>query len=135
MYEIPGFIEKEIYYKDTDQLKIDVIEISKQKLFSVERVYFLSTTHQSHVSGNHAHINQSQLFVLIKGHAKIKLINLRNEISFFTLEERGLYVPESHWIELTIEPESIVLCLASKSYDELKSIHNLDEFINLISSK
>lgn len=135
MYEIPGFIEKEIYFKDSDQLKIDVIEISKQKLFTVERVYFLSTAHQSHVSGNHAHLNQSQLFVLIKGQATIKLINLLHEKSIFTLEERGLYVPESHWIELTIAPESIVLCLASKSYNELNSIHNLDEFMNLMTNK
>lgn len=135
MPEIPGFIEKEIYYKDADQLKIDVIEISKQNLFKVERVYFLTTTDESHISGNHAHLNQSQLLVLIKGQATIKLINLKHEESFFTLEERGLYVPESHWIELTIAPHSIVLCLASKSYTELKSIHHLDEFLNLMDGK
>jgi len=135
MLENPRFIEKEIYYKDAEHLKIDVIEISKHNLFKVERVYFLSTTEESHLSGNHAHLNQSQLFVLIKGQASIKLINLMHEESFFTLEERGLYVPESHWIELTIAPHSIVLCLASKSYTELKSIHQLDEFLNLMNNK
>lgn len=135
MPEIPGFISKEIYFKDSDQLKIDVIEISKHNLFKVERVYLLSTTDQSHFSGNHAHLNQSQLLVLIKGQAEIKLINLQKEELFFTLEERGLYVPESHWIELTIAPHSIVLCLASKAYNELKSIYNLEEFLSLIPVK
>lgn len=135
MLENPGYIEKEIYYKDSNKLKIDVIEISKQNLFEVKRVYFLSTKDEYHVSGNHAHLNQAQVFVLIKGQAKIKLINLKNKQFFFNIEERGLYVPDSHWIELTIAPESIVLCLASKSYDELISLHNLDEFLNLKSNK
>ncbi len=132
MSNVPRFINKELYFKDSNQLKIDVIEISKNDLFKVERVYFLSTNTHSHISGNHAHLNQAQILVLVKGNAKIKLINLNNKEYHFNIEERGLYVPDSHWIELTLEPESIVLCLASKSYIDLKSIHNLDEFLNIL---
>jgi len=129
MLDLPRLIEKEVYYKDFEQLKIDVIDIAKNNLFAVERIYFLSTNNEKHISGNHAHLNQSQLFYTISGAATIKLINPKNEEYLFKLEKKGVYVPCSYWIEVTVEPNSIVLCIASKSYGDLITIHSLDEFL------
>lgn len=126
---IPHYISKEIYLKDNNQLQIDVIEIAKFELFNVKRVYLLSTNENSHLSGKHAHLNQSQIFLLVNGKAQMRLIDAHKKEYQFSLERKGLFVPEAHWVELTLEPFSTVLCLASKSFDELISINKLDEFL------
>jgi hypothetical protein len=131
MSDIPRFIQKEVHLKDDNQLQIDVIEIAKLGLLNIERVYFLTSHQHSHVSGNHAHLNQSQIFMLVKGSAQLQLTNSDTKQYEFKLEKRGLFVPEAHWIELTLAPDSIVLCLASKSFDQLISINNIEEFFAL----
>ena len=130
--DIPFQVPREVYFKDITSFKIDVIELTKNNLhFNAERVYILSTEDSDNMSGNHAHLNQSQILFLLKGKAELLLKSIDKKSYFFDLEGEGVFVPSKYWIELKLSAHSVVLCIASRSYDTLQSINDFNEFLRL----
>lgn len=130
--DIPFQVPREVYFKDITNFKIDVFEFSKSiPNFKAERVYILSTEESENISGHHAHLNQTQLLFILNGKAELTLKNVDGEEFFFDLNDSGVFIPSKYWIELKMSSHTVVLCIASKSYDTLQSIHNYNDFVNL----
>jgi hypothetical protein len=110
---------------------INIFELTRMCPFEVKRIYTLQTTDRASVRGHHAHLNQSQILFLLQGKAEIKLTNEAGEISTWKLAEKGLFIPESHWIELSMSARTTIICLASQSYSDLISVFDKDEFLNI----
>lgn len=125
----PAYVESDQFtFKDQD-VSIDVIEIERVFGVVVKRMYFIETGKYSSVRGNHAHINQEQVLILLGGNAQLSLTNSIGNCTNWNLSKAPVFVPRNHWIELELDPSSKVLCLASEQYDRLVSVKNKEEFL------
>lgn len=129
----PQYLNFEKKTISNEKFEIDVFEIFKTYQITIKRFYFLRSESLKNVRGNHAHINQHQIFILISGSAKINVTNENGDIKEFIIKENPLMIPPLHWIELEIQPYSLVLCLATESYSSLKSIVDKSLFLNKTS--
>ena len=114
---------KDIHLDEVEISVLDGVEIE------VKRIYTIRSKEKPSIRGNHAHFNQVQLLRLLHGKARLILTNKAGERFHFDLGKDYIYIPCMHWIELLLEPESNVLCLASKEYKDLKSTSNKEEFL------
>ena len=94
----------------------------------IKRMYVLSSRDKT-IRGNHAHLNQFQILILISGKARVTLTNSFGEVSDWELEIGPVFIPPKHWIELEMDTSSKVICLASSTYSKLKTVHNKIEFL------
>ncbi len=130
--DMPLQIPYTVYHKERNNFNIEILEFTKDYPdFKAERMYILSTADLENISGNHAHLNQSQILYLLKGKAELVLKTIDGKGSTFYLEDKAVFIPSKHWIELKLYPQTIVICLASRSYDTLESVYNFEEFLKL----
>jgi oxalate decarboxylase/phosphoglucose isomerase-like protein (cupin superfamily) len=115
-----------------NQFEILYLDIKKALDIEVKRFYFLRNFEESCVRGNHAHTNQEQILYKISGEAALTLTKQNGISTNWVLEDKALFIPRNHWIEVKMEPQSTILCLASESYEQLKSIHEKSKFLNLV---
>jgi hypothetical protein len=94
----------------------------------IKRIYFLTST-QKTIRGNHAHLNQFQILILINGDAQLKLIDCKGATTEWNLDFGPVLIPKNYWIELNMAEFSKVLCLASSTHSELKSQYNMNNFL------
>ncbi len=102
--------------------------------FEIKRVYFMYDTKEGVVRGHHAHKSLEQILVCIHGSCKILMDNGR-EKKVVHLEKpyEGLYVPNNIWREMyDFSDDAVLMCFASKVYDESDYIRDYQEFLKFI---
>jgi dTDP-4-dehydrorhamnose 3,5-epimerase-like enzyme len=111
---------------------ISVAENQKDFPFDVKRIYWVYETPSEIGRGNHAHIQGEQVVVVLNGSAKIHLTDVREKEYAFSLESRntGLFIPAMYWRRLELSKDAIVLCMASKGYDDKDYIRDYQEFLS-----
>jgi hypothetical protein len=105
-----------------------IIDNMKIKNKFIERIYFLKSKEKT-IRGNHAHLNQFQILILVSGDASLILSDKNGTSTNWDLETAPVFIPENHWIELYMGENSNVLCLASSSYKDLKTLRDKNEFL------
>lgn len=95
-----------------------------------KRIYFLNSGNKAGIRGNHAHLNQDQVFIKFYGNIGIKLVDSFGKETSLIIEDKPLFVPKNYWIELEFEPNSSLLCLATKAFSELETISDKSQFLN-----
>lgn len=126
----PTYCTFKVIKNALQEREIDVFEVEQTLNFNIKRVYFLYTSDKDLVRGNHAHKNQKQVLFRLKGGAKVKLTNHEGTEHLFVLENKPLFIPENHWIELSMEKDTQIMCLAEQSYQDLQTITNKLVFLN-----
>lgn len=130
--EIPIQIPISIHEKPIDGSLINVLEFIKIcPNFTAERLYIISTAENGDTSGNHSHLNQSQIICLVKGAATLILTNKKEQTYKYDLKNHAVFIPREHWIVLKLAPNTSVICIATKSYSQVKTINNYEEFLRL----
>ena len=83
--------------------------------------------------GNHAHKQLTEVVVAINGNAEIELENQLGKKYTFKLNDRnkGLIVPNMHWVKVRLQKEAILLCLCSHEFNEKDYIRDYKEFKKL----
>jgi hypothetical protein len=111
---------------------ISVAENQKDLPFDVKRIYWVYETPKAVERGNHAHLQGEQVLVLVNGSAKIHLTNSQEKEYVFSLSNRstGLFIPALYWRRLELSKDAIVLCIASKGYDENDYIRDYQKFLS-----
>jgi hypothetical protein len=127
----PGLIDIEKIDFHTDDFSINVFELTKMCPFEVKRIYTLKTTGQASKRGRHAHLNQVQILYLLQGKATVQLTDEHGVATVWDISEKCLFIPERYWIELSMEANSMIICLASQPYSGLTTIFDKEEFLNL----
>lgn len=101
--------------------------------FAIKRVYWISEVPAQETRGNHAHIENQQVLCCVSGSISITLKDQRGEHNTFHLKpsDEALFVPNMLWKEIQFnEPDSILLALASKEFEDADYIKSWDEFSN-----
>jgi hypothetical protein len=109
-----------------EHLILDNLIIGGQQ---IQRIYFLNSREET-IRGNHAHLNQFQILILISGSAKLDLTDKNGIKTSWDLKKLPVFIPKNHWIELHMEEHTQVLCLASLTYDKLITVKNKQEFLD-----
>lgn len=112
-----------------EEVEINFLELIKNLPFSAKRVYTLVTKNQKSKRGNHAHLNQDQLIMGVKGNSILKLTDKKGKIFEFNLDRKAVIVPKNHWIEIEMKPNSVLLCIASRNYVDLISNFDKNDFL------
>ncbi|AJR02388.1 sugar 3,4-ketoisomerase [Siansivirga zeaxanthinifaciens] len=101
--------------------------------FDVKRVYYIYNIPENVTRGGHAHIEQNEFLIALKGSFNVEICDVHGNKKLFTLNKpnEGLLIPKMIWRELTnFKADSICLVLASNIYIEEDYIRDYDGFMN-----
>lgn len=114
---------------------ISFVENLSQIPFKIKRIFWVYRTPRSITKrGRHAHKTLQQVLFAVHGRVKVELNSAGGKKRKFILSDpsHGLYMPPMHWGKITFYGNTaILLCLASKKYDENDYIRNYKEFKRL----
>lgn len=111
---------------------ITVVENAQDLPFDVKRVYYLYDVPGGESRGGHAHYELKQLIVAASGSFDVIIDDGRVKRTF-TLNRpyQGLLIMPGLWRELeNFSSGSVVLVLASHTYNEADYIRDYNEFLN-----
>ncbi len=115
---------------------LSVIESLKDIPFIPQRCFWIYGVPSSSTRGNHAHKQQSQFLISIKGKLKVRLKKQSFEKTYLLNNpDFGLFIPALYWGELfSFSDDCILLVLASGLYDESEYIKDYDNFLENVVS-
>lgn len=118
-----------------DRGKLVAIEGNKTIPFDIKRIFYIYGAESTAVRGQHA--NKESNFVLINlfGECKVKLFDGIEEL-IVTLDKPniGLYIPKMIWKDMyNFSEDAVLLCLASKNYDENEYIRDFEKYCRIIN--
>jgi UDP-2-acetamido-3-amino-2,3-dideoxy-glucuronate N-acetyltransferase len=117
--------------RDTIRGTLCVAEYDKQIPFEPKRIFYIYDLPLGGVRGEHAHRNQKQLFVCLRGRVDI-ITQISAEKCHFTLSrpDEGLYLPPMTWMSFKVmEQDTLCLVISSGIYDEDDYIRGYDAFL------
>jgi dTDP-4-dehydrorhamnose 3,5-epimerase-like enzyme len=116
---------------------LSVVEAARDLPFDVKRVYYSYGVSSGQFRGGHAHKKLRQFLICAFGSIKITLDDGSAKREFLLDDpSRGLIVPPGCWRTMEwLEGGSVLLVLASESYDEGDYIRDYDHFINWVRNK
>lgn len=105
--------------------------------FVPKRLYWLGNTPHGTVRGLHAHKSLRQFLVCVSGQLEIELDDGRTRVIHRLSDASdGLLIEPGQWrILRELDPETLVLVLASEDYDPDDYIHDYDEFLAWVHQK
>ena len=113
---------------------LDVLDLGVATPFPVSRIYWLRDTPTGGVRGQHAHRTLRQVLVVTSGAVTVTLDDgHRTRVHRLTEDEPALLIDPIQWRELNdLEPGTVIMVLASDSYDPDDYIHDYAEFVRLV---
>jgi hypothetical protein len=110
--------------------KLTAIENYAGVPWEIKRV-FIITAENFEIRGDHAHKDCNQAFVALSGQILLKSFDGSRETSFTLLPlEKSLCIPPHIWVNLEMNPGSILMVLTDKLFDEDDYIRNKKDFFN-----
>lgn len=109
-------------------------EIGQHIPFDPKRYFIIFDVPSTEVRGEHAHKEQHQLLVCLRGSCSVVLDDgiQRNEI-ILNQPNIGLYIPPMIWaLQYKYSQEAVLLVLASDVYDASDYIRDYDEFLRAV---
>ena len=114
--------------------KLVPIELDAAIPFEVKRVYYLWNIPTGAVRGAHAHTQEKEFFVCLRGRCAIK-VSTDGSAPYkiiMNAPNRGIFVDNLVWHEFTdFSPDAILLCLSSTSYMPDNYINSFEEFAKI----
>lgn len=101
--------------------------------FEIQRVYWTYYSPHEVVRGHHAHHVLEQLIFAVSGRIHFQLEHVSGQKHDFVLDQPhiGLYIPGMYWRTFQMSHNAVLLCLASKPYDEADYIRDYQTFKSL----
>ncbi len=114
-----------------------VIENLLDGHFQIKRIFYINFSGSDQYRGEHAHRETFQAFFGISGEIEIELSNGHLSQKFLLkANEDGIIIPPMIWIRLhSTKENSILLVLASTTFDEYDYIRDKDIYFQLIKGK
>jgi len=115
--------------------KLVVVEGMKDIPFDIKRIFYIYGSDTTVVRGQHA--NRRSEFVLINvcGSSKVRVTDgKKDEVFVLDKPHTGIYLPKMLWKDMyDFSEDSILLVLASESYDSSEYIRDFDEYIKEVN--
>lgn len=112
-------------------------EFDKDLPFIPKRFFIVYDVPSKKIRGEHAHKTCEQFLVCIKGKVTALVDNgkERNQIELDS-PEKGLYIPAMVWgTQYNYSEDAILLCFASKEYENSDYIRNYSEYLELSTNQ
>jgi len=115
---------------------LSFIEFGDHGSFDIKRAYWMWSPPEGTVRGYHAHKNLKQYFLCLHGSYEIVLDNsIKKEKYILNDPSCVLQLQTSLWRECrALEPDSVLMSLASEVFDENDYIRNYEDFVKYASS-
>jgi dTDP-4-dehydrorhamnose 3,5-epimerase-like enzyme len=99
--------------------------------FTPHRTYWITDMAPGERRGRHAHKALEQVMIAIKGQIRVELMEGNFKQEFILNEtDRSLFIPPKFWREFEcLDRDSIILVLASDSYNENDYIRDQDSYL------
>jgi len=118
-----------------DRGKLVVVEGMKDVPFDIKRIFYIYGSDTTVVRGQHA--NRRSQFVLINvcGSSKVRVIDgKKDEVFVLDKPHTGIYLPKMLWKDMyDFSEDSVLLVLASETYDSSEYIRDFDEYIKEVN--
>ncbi|MHB1566947.1 MAG: sugar 3,4-ketoisomerase [Acidiferrobacter sp.] len=114
-----------------------VYEGSKDIPFAIRRIFFLYDLPDEGSRGYHAHKQQEEVVICVRGGCTMLLDDgVCQERVFLSSVHEALYVPSMVWVALTeFAPNTILAAVASGYYDEADHVRDYDLFRAMVKEK
>lgn len=114
---------------DSKESVIIIYEGKKKVPFNINRVFIIKSIEQS-TRGFHAHKECSQILVTLNGECKIICDDGASKRDIIlNIPSEALLIPPTIWAIQEYQPNTILMVLADKPYDENDYLRNYEEFI------
>lgn len=112
------------------------IEFMSETPFQPKRIFLITNVPPEFERGAHAHKSCKQLLIVASGSVTVRLNDGKSKEKVVTLSQhKSLYVPSMIWVELVFNSkESVLVVLASESYDPDEYVKSYKTFLGLIES-
>jgi len=109
-------------------------ELNKDFPFIPKRFFLVYDVPNKKIRGEHAHKTCEQFLICIKGKITVLIDNgkERNQVELDS-PEKGLYIPPMIWgTQYNYSEDAVLLCFASKAYDNSDYIRDYSEYLTLV---
>lgn len=113
-----------------------VVEGIKDIPFEIKRIFYIYGSSNDVVRGQHANRRSKFLLINVTGSSKVKVMDGKGNEAIYTLNRphTGVYLPEMLWKNMyDFSSDSVLLCLASETYDPNEYVRDYDEFVELVN--
>lgn len=116
-WNIPGLMEFQRNFDKRGNITILDTEYISDHFLSIKRAFWIMGVPSGEVRGGHAHKDQSQILVSIRGNVVVTVKKLDKEFSFFLNDPgEGLFVPPGWRIDMSKFSVGCVLLVFSTGY-------------------
>ncbi len=116
---------------------LSVGEIGKQLPFQPKRYFLVFDVPSVEIRGEHAHKEQHQFLVCVRGSLSVMVDDGRNRDAFvLDRPNLGVHIPPMVWAaQYQYTSDAILLVLASDVYDAADYIRNYDDFLKMAADR
>lgn len=115
---------------DSRESFLVVFESEKQIPFKIERIFTVKSIETS-TRGFHAHKECSQLLIVLNGECKITCDDGSEKKEYILNQpSKGLLIPPTIWAEQEYQPNTILMVITDRAYEESDYLRNYQEFID-----
>ena len=115
--------------------KLGFLESNIDLPFNIERIFFINNVPAHTSRGNHAHKLMSEYLISLNGKINVFCNDGKNEKSFILdSSDIGLLIPPTIWTkQIYLEPNSNLVAISDRKYEEEDYIRSFDEFLKFRS--
>ena len=113
---------------------LTIVEEGHEVPFKIQRVYWIHSVPNGQERGRHSNKVSWEYVIAVNGSVEITLEDKNGrETYLLDSKDKGLLIPPNTWDEIrNFSPDSVLLVLASHSYDESTYINSYEEFLKHI---
>ncbi len=128
----------EFQEKGDERGHLVVVEGLKDIPFEIKRVFYIYGSDDTVIRGQHANKHSEFVLINVAGTSKVKVKDGKGNEAVYSLNRphTGIYLPKMVWKDMyDFSEDSVLLCLASTSYDSTEYIRSYEEFVKLVNEK
>lgn len=125
----------EFSQKGDDRGHLVIVEGNKDIPFEIKRIFYIFGSDNDVIRGQHANKESEFVLINVAGSSKVKVKDGKGNEEVYSLNRphTGIYLPKMVWKEMyDFSEDSVLLCLASTTYDPSEYISDYAEYLRLI---
>lgn len=114
-----------------------VLNVERETGMSIKRVFWVSDVAPGETRGHHAHKSGHQVLICLSGSLEVTLRDhLGEETKVLSPNSPAIWMKPLTWgVQRFLQPETVLLVLASNEFDESDYIRDEQEFRSLVQKR
>jgi len=126
----------EFSQKGNERGHLVIVEGMKDIPFEIKRIFYIYGSERDIVRGQHANRESEFVLINVAGTSKVKVKDGKGNETVYSLNRphTGIYLPKMIWKDMyDFSEDSVLLCLASTTYDANEYIRDYNEFVEIVN--